>query len=67
MKTTPNPSATKNNSGELEPPPPPPLLDAAEVLAEGGAAADDEVDIVGCYWNRSRTYRGVQSDGADEW
>jgi hypothetical protein len=37
VKTTPNPSATKNSKGELVGPPPPPPPPEAEEEAAGGA------------------------------
>ena len=40
VKTTPNPRATKNSSGELGPEPPPPLPDAV-----GDAAELDDVGL----------------------
>lgn len=39
VKTTPNPSATKNNSGELVPPPPPPPPLSSSPLPESLVAA----------------------------
>lgn len=40
VKTTPNPSATKNNNGELVGPPPLPLLGVA--VEAGGTVTEDE-------------------------
>jgi hypothetical protein len=46
VKTTPNPSATKNSSGELvgPPPPPPPPPPLPLLVLEGGA--DETVDML---------------------
>jgi hypothetical protein len=45
VKTTPNPSATKKRSGELDPPLPLLLFEELLVLAAGAAEAEVEAEV----------------------
>lgn len=46
VKTTPNPRATKNSSGELPPPPLPPLPDDEVALGEAEVAVCDMTRVL---------------------